>query len=535
MNKNFNWKVGVLSFIALILISSYIIPSITSLSQNYDSQSIAQVGSKKLTSRDLEIKNLFFKNPKYSENDLDDLIIKELLLQDSKEHNIIISEEDLRQYIKQLPLFQSRGFFDSEKFAYFVQLFTVKDELVKILSDQASSQLLLTYLEDSEYLYPQEIQDSGFFWQKREFYSKNFFVKDYYSQVTCSEEELQDFYIQNKAQYIGPDYSKFVCIELDLKDCITPIKNSEIRRFYDSNKVFFQRKERRSGLVLNIPQHLVPEIEEDIKLNGQLSEKYASWIVQKFNNVELNNSYGASRKLFELDLYTITKYRDYFLVLTAIEKERPQSLEEASPDIKTYLEQQRESAFYNKQTRELSSSEKTKAFLNKYLSLQKTFKISQNTSFEFEEIKNAIFKESKLYGVLLKKKKILVFYVEEFLKGQTLSFLDALPKMQNDLKTIKAQKLAQEQALTFLQNPDIKLCLQDTIDRFNKKLPSIFVKSLFKNKGNWEILSLEDNFVVYYAKSSVDIPNTLAFANLNRHIEFLNYIYLLQKKTASRK
>ena len=138
---------------------------------------------------------------------LNNLIGRELLLQEAKRKKIKVSDEELREEIKNYPAFQKEGKFDKE--AYFALLdwlgYTPQKFEDDVRKDISITKLRNTILERTD-INEQEIKDE--YLKRNEEIEIEYLLIKPAKEIKIEEKEIKKYYQENKENYRIPEKAK---------------------------------------------------------------------------------------------------------------------------------------------------------------------------------------------------------------------------------------------------------------------------------------------------------------------------------------
>lgn len=180
---------------------------------------------------------------------LDRMINDVLIEQYADSIGLRISDTQVREEILRMAPFQNNGSFDQEIYAAALRRagFTA-DSFAEYLRGEMTRAQVVTALQASEFALPGEIEDQGkLITQTRDIRTITLNPADFAKQVTLSDEELQQYYQENSAQYTRPEQMKVSYIELSaeqLKQQLT-ISDTEAEQYYQENQEKYSSAEQR--------------------------------------------------------------------------------------------------------------------------------------------------------------------------------------------------------------------------------------------------------------------------------------------------
>ncbi|WP_334470736.1 peptidylprolyl isomerase [Arsenophonus sp. PmNCSU2021_1] len=170
---------------------------------------------------------------------LERLIGVTLLNQYSNQLGLTASDEQIKQDIYNMPIFQTDGHFDSEKYRAILSQHNVNaDDLAQeIRQNLINRQLSKMYVTD-EFVLPEEIKSyAELLLQQREVKTATISLANYQSKQTVTDKELQDYYNTHQNSFISPEQVQVSYIKLDAASQRenVAVKDEELKSYYEQN------------------------------------------------------------------------------------------------------------------------------------------------------------------------------------------------------------------------------------------------------------------------------------------------------------
>lgn len=170
---------------------------------------------------------------------LERLIGVTLLNQYSNKLGLTASDEQIKQDIYNMPIFQTDGHFDSEKYQAILSQHNVNaDDLAQeIRKNLINRQLSKIYVTD-EFVLPEEIKSyAELLLQQREVKTATILLANYQSKQTVTDKELQDYYNTHQNSFILPEQVQVSYIKLDAASQRenVAVKDEELKSYYEQN------------------------------------------------------------------------------------------------------------------------------------------------------------------------------------------------------------------------------------------------------------------------------------------------------------
>ena len=171
---------------------------------------------------------------------IDKLIESELLNQTTKTATLQISDDNVRNTIKNVDAFQGEKGFDKSFYELGIQRLGMPPRAYEeqLRKDMASEQLQSAIIESS-FAFTEEAELLVHLEnQKRDFYYSLLAVDDLKDSIEVTEEEINEYYSKHKQNYTEPEQVKIAYIELSLEELAEEVvvTDEELQDFYASNK-----------------------------------------------------------------------------------------------------------------------------------------------------------------------------------------------------------------------------------------------------------------------------------------------------------
>ncbi|HGJ5875780.1 MAG TPA: peptidylprolyl isomerase [Arsenophonus sp.] len=180
---------------------------------------------------------------------LDRLIEVTLLNQYSNQLGLSTSDNQIKQEIYNMPIFQIDGHFNSEKYRAILSQHNVNaDDLAQeIRQNLINRQLSKIYLTD-EFVLPEEVKAyAKLLLQQREVKTATLSLANYQSKQTVTDKELQDYYNAHQKSFISPEQVQVSYIKLDAASQRENVivKDEELKNYYEQNITNFTQPEQK--------------------------------------------------------------------------------------------------------------------------------------------------------------------------------------------------------------------------------------------------------------------------------------------------
>ncbi|MFP3028985.1 MAG: peptidylprolyl isomerase [Arsenophonus sp.] len=180
---------------------------------------------------------------------LDRLIGVILLNQYSHQLGLTATDNQIKQYIYNMPIFQIDGHFDSEKYQIILSKHNVNadDFAKKIRESLINRQLSKIYVTD-EFVLPEEIKSyTELLLQQREVKTTTISLANYQSKQTVTDKELEDYYDMHQNSFVSPEQVQVSYIKLNIASQRNNIavKDEELKSYYEQNITNFIQPEQK--------------------------------------------------------------------------------------------------------------------------------------------------------------------------------------------------------------------------------------------------------------------------------------------------
>lgn len=201
---------------------------------------------------------------------LDRMIDDVLIEQHAESLGLRISDSQIRTMMLEMPQFQNDGKFDSELYQATLRRagFTADSFAEYLRRDLVRSQLL-SALQGSEFTLPSEIETQGkLLTQTRDIKTLTLSLEEFANKAVITDEEVQQYYQENPAQFTRPEQVKVSYIELSaqaLKDSVT-VTDEDVQQYYDEHLDKYSTDEQREV------SHILVQGDDEAKAQAILDE-----------------------------------------------------------------------------------------------------------------------------------------------------------------------------------------------------------------------------------------------------------------------
>ncbi|HGJ5885757.1 peptidylprolyl isomerase [Arsenophonus nasoniae] len=188
---------------------------------------------------------------------LERLIGVTLLNQYSNQLGLTASDNQVKQDIYNMPIFQTDGHFDSEKYRTILSQHNVNaDDLAQeIRQNLINRQLSKMYITD-EFVLPEEVKSyAQLLLQQREVKTATLSLANYQSKQTVTDKELQDYYNAHQNSFISPEQVQVSYIKLDAASQRenVAVKDEELKNYYEQNIANFTQPAQKHYSMIQLP------------------------------------------------------------------------------------------------------------------------------------------------------------------------------------------------------------------------------------------------------------------------------------------
>ena len=167
------------------------------------------------------------------------------------DENLQVSAEAVRQSIEDIKAFQDEDTETFDRFRYEQYLLTQRETPAQF-EEKIRLELLATQFQDaitqSAFVLKWEIEDLfRIKYQHRDFLYKTFNVADFREKIEASEEDIADFYENNKQRYYEPEKVKVAYIDLSATSLAKSVEfeEADLQVYYDENQDNFLEPDKR--------------------------------------------------------------------------------------------------------------------------------------------------------------------------------------------------------------------------------------------------------------------------------------------------
>ncbi|MFJ3000049.1 peptidylprolyl isomerase [Raoultella planticola] len=187
---------------------------------------------------------------------LSQLIDNMLLDQYAKKLGLSVSDDQVKDAIRKAPYFQTNGQFDNAKYLDLIsRMGYTADNFAQSMRQQLVNQQVIQAFGSSGFILPAEAQGmTALVLQERDVRLATLDLKALQTKQTVTDDELKEFYNQNKNSFIAPEQVKVSYIPMDaasMQDKVT-VTDADISAYYDQHKSSYGQPERKNYSVIQL-------------------------------------------------------------------------------------------------------------------------------------------------------------------------------------------------------------------------------------------------------------------------------------------
>lgn len=238
---------------------------------------LAKVGSTKITEREL---NAIIGNRQVQDEMkpmlVEQMIQRQLLLEDAHDQRVFVSESELRDTIAQVPAFQTDGKFDPVKYREALQQAQKTPEMFEQeWRDQVVIRRMLGGLLETGFTSKaQTTLLANVLGEKREIQELRFTPQQYLAlkEIAPTDAEIKAYYDGHQADYKVPEAVRVEYLTLSQDQLASGIQipDADIQKYFEGHKADFAGEERKvSHILLMVPQDAKPAQKSEVKKQAE--------------------------------------------------------------------------------------------------------------------------------------------------------------------------------------------------------------------------------------------------------------------------
>ena len=177
---------------------------------------------------------------------LSQLVDEQLLDQYAKELKLAISDDQIKQAIFNQPAFQTNGKFDNARYLAIINNMGLSaDQYAQALRKQLTTQQLIAAVTGTDYMLPGETDSlAALVSQERLVREATINVAALAAKQTVSDEDVKNYYEQNKNNFMAPEQFRVSYIKLDAASMQKTASESDIQSWYDRHQADYTQPQR---------------------------------------------------------------------------------------------------------------------------------------------------------------------------------------------------------------------------------------------------------------------------------------------------
>lgn len=308
---------------------------------------------------------------------VDQLIERELLRQYAQAQGIRISDEQVKNAIREISAFRTAGQFSNDVYLMAIRNagYTPESFAAAIRQDLSNSQLVESLLSSEFVLENETARLAELLSQTRSGRYLQVSVDDYLQQVNLTDEDLRAYYEQNPNQFTQAEQVKVAFVALDYADVTASVEisDAEVREYYEGNVARFSTEEERrvshilietaddadaARAEIEAVQARLAEGADFAELAAEYSDDVFSgenggdleWIARDQMDPEFEEAAFALETVGEVTDIVETSFGYHLIKLTDLRAGSVQPFEEVAADIRAQLtERAAQDAYYQAQ------------------------------------------------------------------------------------------------------------------------------------------------------------------------------------------
>ncbi|MFO6422342.1 peptidylprolyl isomerase [Motilimonas sp. KMU-193] len=237
-------------------------------------------------------------------NALQKLVSERLTDQAIDELGLRVSDEQIKNSIRSMPEFQRDGKFDNDTYLAVLRQSGIQAEQFPemLRQDMTRRQLLQAYLSSEISLPSEALQIYRLQAQQREVRQLNIAVTPFLDKVSVSEQELDEYYQENKDAFQHPEQVNLEYVLLDkaaLSEGIT-LEEGAVAAYYEANQANYKAPEKRrvAHILVDINQDDAEQAAQDLLAKVQAGDDFAE-LAKNFSSDTFSGENGGELDWFE--------------------------------------------------------------------------------------------------------------------------------------------------------------------------------------------------------------------------------------------
>ncbi|MEY0589078.1 peptidylprolyl isomerase [Providencia manganoxydans] len=218
---------------------------------------------------------------------LANLINSELINQYAQELNLSASDAQIEKAIFAMPIFQTNGNFDSEKYRLILKQYNVNADnfAAQIRNDLMRAQLAKAFT-GSDFALPSEVKTyAELFLQEREIRTATLSLADAQAKQSVTEDEIKAYYDANHDSFISPEKVKVSYVEIDATTLPEQtVSDEELKTYYEQNlKNYTQAEQKHYSMIQVASEKEANAIVDELKAGANFETLAAEKSTDKFS------------------------------------------------------------------------------------------------------------------------------------------------------------------------------------------------------------------------------------------------------------
>jgi peptidyl-prolyl cis-trans isomerase D len=349
-----------------------------------DTEVLARVGDQKITQTEFDeiLRNMMgvsfdpavFDTPKARQALLDQLINERTVMAAAHEAKLVVTNEQLREFIMSVPNFQKNGQFDAELYQKFLlRQQKTEAEFDAILRRDLLAQKMLQGPSSSA-LAPTTMLMTlqRALHEQRNVQGLVFGTDSYLSKITPNEQQMADYYEKHKTSFELPEQVdvEYLVLSQDTLAKSINVSDADIKTYYEQNQARYKTAEQRRASHILIAlgeekakakakaEQVLAQVNAKPSQFAELAKQYSDdpvskekggdldffgkgMMVPRFEQAAFDMKSGEIRGLVE------SEFGFHIIRLTAIKPANVQTLEQARADIENDLRKQQAAKRYS--------------------------------------------------------------------------------------------------------------------------------------------------------------------------------------------
>ncbi|MBP6123270.1 MULTISPECIES: peptidylprolyl isomerase [Providencia] len=218
---------------------------------------------------------------------LDNLINNQLINQYANELSLSASDKQIEQAIFAMPVFQTNGTFDSDKYRQLLSQYNINadDFAAQIRQDLTRAQLAKSFT-GTDFALPSEVKAyAELFMQERDIRTAILPLAQVQAKQTVTDDELKAYYDANQNSFISPEKVQVSYVVMDAAAMPkATVTNEEVKTHYEQNlKNYTQAEQKHYSMIQVASEKEAKEITSQLKNGADFVALAAEKSTDKFS------------------------------------------------------------------------------------------------------------------------------------------------------------------------------------------------------------------------------------------------------------